>query len=46
MDIVVPAVVVLLGVFVAWKIVKGLVKMAVIVGALALAAWLYFGGVV
>ena len=44
MDIVIPAGLALIGVVIAWKVFKGVVKMAVIVGVIALAAYLYFGG--
>jgi len=43
MDIVIPVGLALVGIFIAWKVLKGLVKLAAIVGVLALAAYVYFG---
>jgi hypothetical protein len=44
MELVLPLVVALVGVVVAWKLLKGLVKTLVLVGILALAAVWVFGG--
>ena len=44
MELIVPLVVALVGVVIAWKLLKGLVKTVVLVGILALAAWWVFGG--
>jgi len=38
MELIVPVVVALIGVVIAWKLLKGLVKTVVLVGILALAA--------
>jgi len=46
MDIVIPAGLAVVGVFIAWKILKGLVKTAAILVVIGVAAWLYFGGYV
>jgi hypothetical protein len=45
MDIVIPAALVIVGVFIAWKVLKGLIKTAAILAVIGVAAWLYFGGV-
>ena len=45
MELVLPLVVALVGVVIAWKLLKGLVKTVVLVGILALAAVWVFGGV-
>ena len=39
MELIVPVVVAVVGVVIAWKLLKGLVKTVVLVGILALAAW-------
>ena len=44
MDLIVPVVVALVGIVIAWKLLKGLVKTVVLVGILALAALYVFGG--
>jgi hypothetical protein len=44
MELLIPLVVALIGVVIAWKLLKGLVKTAVLVGILALAAVWVFGG--
>ena len=44
MDLVIPVVVALVGIFIAWKLLKGLVKTVVLVGILVLAAVYVFGG--
>ena len=44
MELVVPLVVALVLVVIAWKLLKGLVKTVVLVGILALAALYAFGG--
>ena len=44
MEVVVPLVVALILVVLAWKLLKGLVKTVVLVGILALAAVYVFGG--
>ena len=44
MDLVLPLVVALVAVVIAWKLLKGLVKTVVLVGILALAALYVFGG--
>ena len=44
MELVVPLVVALVLVVIAWKLLKGLVKTVVLVGILALAALYVFGG--
>ncbi|HYD23288.1 MAG TPA: hypothetical protein VEB68_00715 [Croceibacterium sp.] len=41
---IVVAVVAVIGVVLAWKLPKGLVKTVVLVGILALAAWYVFAG--
>ena len=41
-ELIVPVVVALVGVVIAWKLLKGLVKTVVLVGILALAAWWVF----
>ena len=41
---IVAAVVALIGIVIAWKLLKGLVKTVVLVGILALAALYVFGG--
>jgi hypothetical protein len=44
MELVLPLVVALVGVVIAWKLLKGLVKTVVLVGILALAAVYVLGG--
>ena len=44
MELVVPLVVALVGIVIAWKLLKGLVKTVVLVAILALAAVWVFGG--
>ena len=44
MELVLPLVVALVAVVIAWKLLKGLVKTVVLVGILALAALDVFGG--
>jgi hypothetical protein len=44
MELVLPLVVALVGIVIAWKLLKGLVKTVVLVGILALAAVWVFGG--
>ena len=44
MELVLPLVVALVAVVIAWKLLKGLVKTVVLVGILALAALYVFGG--
>ena len=44
MELVLPVVVALVGIVIAWKLLKGLVKTVVLVGILALAALYVFGG--
>ena len=44
MELVLPLVVALVAVVIAWKLLKGLVKTVVLVGILALAAVYVFGG--
>ena len=44
MELVLPLVVALVGVVIAWKLLKGLVKTVVLVAILALAAVWVFGG--
>ena len=44
MDLVIPVVVALVGIVIAWKLLKGLIKTVVLVGILALAALYVFGG--
>lgn len=46
MDVVVPAGVAVIGVFIAWKVLSGLVKMVAMLAVVGLAAYLYFGGAV
>ena len=43
-DLIIPVVVALIGVVIAWKLLKGLVRTVVLVGILALAALYVFGG--
>jgi len=43
-DLIIPIVVALVLVVIAWKVFKGLVKTVVLVGILALAALYVFGG--
>ena len=45
METLVPILVALGLMFVAWKVLKGLVKMAVLVVIVGVAAWFWFGGV-
>jgi hypothetical protein len=42
MDLIVPIMVALVGVFIAWKLLKGLIKTVVLIGILALCAWWVF----
>jgi len=44
MELVLPLVVALVAIVIAWKLLKGLVKTVVLVGILALAAVYVFGG--
>ena len=44
MELVLPLIVALVGIVIAWKLLKGLVKTVVLVGILALAALYVFGG--
>ena len=44
MDLIIPVVVALVGIVIAWKLLKGLVKTVVLVAILALAALYVFGG--
>ncbi|HUH05716.1 MAG TPA: hypothetical protein VML75_27180 [Kofleriaceae bacterium] len=44
MELVLPLVVALVGIVIAWKLLKGLVKTVVLVGILALAAFSVFSG--
>ena len=44
MDALVPVGIAVVGVFIAWKVLKGLIKTAAILVVIAIAAWLYFGG--
>jgi hypothetical protein len=44
MELVLPLIVALVGIVIAWKLLKGLVKTIVLVGILALAAVYVFGG--
>ena len=44
MELVLPLIVALVAVVIAWKLLKGLVKTVVLVGILALAALYVFGG--
>ena len=44
MELIVPLIVALVLVVIAWKLLKGLVKTVVLVGILALAAVYVFGG--
>ena len=44
MEILVPLIVVLIGVVIAWKLLKGVAKTVVLVGILVLAALYVFGG--
>ena len=44
MELVLPLVVALVGIVIAWKLLKGLVKTVVLVAILALAALYVFGG--
>ena len=44
MELVLPLVVALVAVVIAWKLLKGLVETVVLVGILALAALYVFGG--
>ena len=43
-DLIIPVVVALVGIVIAWKLLKGLVKTVVLVGILGLAALYVFGG--
>ncbi|MBO9499622.1 MAG: hypothetical protein J7496_14960 [Novosphingobium sp.] len=45
MDVVVPAGIAVVGVFIAWKVLSGLIKMVAMLAVIGLAAYLYFGGV-
>jgi hypothetical protein len=42
----IPVGLAIVGVFIAWKVLKGLVKTAAILVVIGIAAWLYFGGYV
>jgi hypothetical protein len=42
-ELIVPIVVALVGVVIAWKLLKGLIKTVVLIGILALCAWWVFG---
>ena len=42
-DLIIPLVVAVVGVVIAWKLLKGLIKTVVLVGILALCAWWVFG---
>ena len=44
MELVIPIVVALVGIVIAWKLLKGLVKTVVLVGIAVLAAVYVFGG--
>ena len=45
MDLIVPVAVALVGIVIAWKLLKGLIKTVVLVGILALAAlWVFQSG--
>src|SRR5688500_13732118 len=44
MELIVPIVIALVGIVIAWKLLKGLVKTVVLVGILVLAAVYVFGG--
>lgn len=44
METLLPVLVALALIFVAWKVLKGLVKMAALVVIVGLAAWFWFGG--
>jgi hypothetical protein len=44
MELVLPLIVALVGIVIAWKLLKGLVKTVVLIGILALAAVYVFGG--
>jgi hypothetical protein len=44
MELVLPLIVALVGIVIAWKLLKGLVKTVVLVGILALAAVYVLGG--
>ena len=44
MELIVPIIVALVLIVIAWKLLKGLVKTVVLVGILALAALYVFGG--
>ena len=43
MNLIIPLVVALVGVVIAWKLLKGLIKTVVLVAILALCAWWVFG---
>jgi hypothetical protein len=43
MDLIIPVVVALVGIVIAWKLLKGLVKTVVLVGILVLVAIYVFG---
>ena len=43
-NLLIPVVVALVGIVIAWKLLKGLVKTVVLVGILALCALYVFGG--
>ena len=43
MDLIIPIVIALVGVVIAWKLLKGLIKTVVLVGILAVCAWWVFG---
>jgi hypothetical protein len=44
MELIVPVAVALVGIVIAWKLLKGLIKTVVLVAILALAALYVFGG--
>lgn len=46
MDVLIPAGVAVVAVFIAWKILKGLIKVAAIVAVVALAGYLYWQGLI
>ena len=43
-DLIIPVVVALVAIVIAWKLLKGVIKTVVLVGILALAALYVFGG--
>jgi hypothetical protein len=44
MEQIVPIIVALIAIFIAWKVLKGVIKTVVLVGILILAALFVFGG--